>query len=76
MCVESDWRVRVRLGVEAVVRAVMRLAALVSDIGDLIGELDINPPIALPDGAVDALAIPTSPEIDGERHKKLEQTHG
>jgi hypothetical protein len=42
----------------------MRLSALAADLGDLIAEIDINPLMALPDGAiaVDALIIP--------RHKK------
>jgi acyl-CoA synthetase (NDP forming) len=50
--------------VEAVVETAMRLSALAADLGDLIAEIDINPLMALPDGAiaVDALIIP--------RHKK------
>jgi hypothetical protein len=44
----------------AIVRAVMGLAALAEDLGDLISEIDINPLIALPDEAVivDALIVP------------------
>jgi hypothetical protein len=36
------------------------MAALVGDLGDLIAEIDVNPLIVLPDGAVavDALIIP------------------
>jgi acyl-CoA synthetase (NDP forming) len=46
--------------IEAVVDAAMRLAALAADLGDLIAEVDINPLMALPSGAVavDALIVP------------------
>ncbi len=46
--------------IEAVVEAAMRLAALAANLGDLIAEVDINPLIALPGGAVavDALIVP------------------
>lgn len=46
--------------VEAVVDTAMRLSALVADLGDLIAEVDINPLMALPSGAiaVDALIVP------------------
>ncbi|MFN8455317.1 MAG: acetate--CoA ligase family protein [Anaerolineae bacterium] len=46
--------------IEAVVEVAMRLAALAADLGDLIAEVDINPLIALPAGAVavDALIVP------------------
>ena len=45
--------------VEAVVDAVAALASLAQHLGDLIGELDINPLIAGPQGciAVDALVV-------------------
>ena len=47
---------------DAVVDAAARLAQFAADAGDLIAELDINPLIAGPDGAivVDALIIPKS----------------
>jgi acyl-CoA synthetase (NDP forming) len=46
--------------IEAVVDTAMRLSALAADLGDLIAEIDINPLMALPNGAVavDALIIP------------------
>jgi hypothetical protein len=42
----------------------MRLAALALDLGDLIAAIDLNPLIALPNGAVvvDALIIPINNE--------------
>jgi acyl-CoA synthetase (NDP forming) len=45
---------------EAVVRAALGLAALASDLGDHIAEVDVNPLVALPDRAVvvDALIVP------------------
>jgi hypothetical protein len=45
--------------VDAVVNAVAALASLAGHLGDLIGELDINPLIAGPQGciAVDALVV-------------------
>jgi hypothetical protein len=48
---------------DAVVRAIVRLSALAGDLGDLIGELDINPLICGPTGcvAVDALVVPRLP---------------
>lgn len=52
-------RGRSPVNLEAIVEAAMHLTALIADLGDLIAELDINPLIALPDGAVavDALII-------------------
>jgi acyl-CoA synthetase (NDP forming) len=49
---------------EAIVRAALSLAALASDLGDCIGEVDVNPLVALPDRAVvvDALVVPKSNE--------------
>ncbi len=46
--------------VEAIVDAALRLSALAADLGDLIAAVDINPLMALPDGAVavDALLVP------------------
>jgi acyl-CoA synthetase (NDP forming) len=48
------------LDIEAVVNTAMRLSALTADLGDLIAEVDINPLMALPSGAmaVDALIVP------------------
>lgn len=48
------------VGVEAVIDTAMRLSALATDLGDLIAEVDINPLIVLPSGAVvvDALIVP------------------
>jgi acyl-CoA synthetase (NDP forming) len=45
---------------EAVVRAATGLAALATDLGDQLAEVDVNPLIALPDRAVvaDALVVP------------------
>ena len=45
---------------KAVVLAGMGLAALAADLGDVIGEIDVNPLMALPDRAVvvDALIVP------------------
>ena len=47
------------LDIEAVVNMAMQLAALAADLGDCIAEIDINPLLALPTGAVavDALII-------------------
>ena len=47
---------------EAIIRAAHGLAALAADLGDLIGEVDVNPLVALPDRAVvvDALIVPKS----------------
>ncbi len=52
-------RGRPAVDIEAVVDAAMRLAALAADLGDLIAEVDINPLVALPSGAVavDALIV-------------------
>jgi acyl-CoA synthetase (NDP forming) len=65
---------------DAVVAALMRLAALAADLGDAISELDINPLIAHAKGvvAVDALVIPRAgPEIDpgaeNEESKRKEE---
>jgi hypothetical protein len=46
--------------VDGLARAVSRLSALASDLGDLLAALDVNPVIAGPDGciAVDALVEP------------------
>jgi hypothetical protein len=46
--------------VASVVRALVALSALASDLGDVIRELDANPVIAGPGGciAVDALVLP------------------
>lgn len=46
--------------IDAVVAAAMQLAALAANLGDMIAEIDINPLIALPHGAVvvDALIVP------------------
>ena len=48
------------LDVDAVVEAVARLSVLAADLGDLLGELDINPLLARETGAValDALVVP------------------
>jgi len=45
---------------KAIVRAALSLAALASDLGDCISEVDVNPLVALPDRAVvvDALIVP------------------
>jgi carnitine 3-dehydrogenase len=53
-------RGRPPVDVEAVVSAAAALGALAQDLGDLIGAVDINPLIALPDGviAVDSLIVP------------------
>jgi acetate---CoA ligase (ADP-forming) len=53
-------RGRPPVDLQAVVRAAMGLAALAEDLGDAIGEIDVNPLIALPDAAVvvDALIVP------------------
>ena len=46
--------------IDAIVQAVMGLSALAEDLGESIAEIDVNPLVALPDGAVvvDALIIP------------------
>jgi len=46
--------------IDAIVEAVMGLSALAEDLGESIAEIDVNPLVALPDGAVvvDALIIP------------------
>jgi len=48
--------------IDAIVQAVMGLSALAEDLGESIAEIDVNPLVALPDGAVvvDALIIPKS----------------
>ncbi|HEY5656714.1 MAG TPA: acetate--CoA ligase family protein [Myxococcota bacterium] len=53
-------RGRPAVDLEAAVRAAMGLAALAEDLGDRIAEIDVNPLVALPDGAVvvDALIVP------------------
>ena len=52
--------------IKAIVRAALSLAALASDLGDWISEVDINPLVALPDRAVvvDALVVPNADERD------------
>jgi acyl-CoA synthetase (NDP forming) len=52
---------------KAVVLAGMGLAALASDLGDAISEIDVNPLIALPDRAVvvDALIVPKAADESG-----------
>jgi acyl-CoA synthetase (NDP forming) len=54
--------------IKAIVRAALSLAALASDLGDCISEVDINPLVALPDRAVvvDALVVPKT-KVGGER---------
>jgi len=49
--------------VGAVARALVRLSALATDLGDLLEALDVNPLICSPGGclAVDALVVPRSP---------------
>ncbi len=49
--------------VEAVADALARFSVLAATLGDAIGEIDVNPIIAGPDGcrAVDALVVPVSP---------------
>jgi acyl-CoA synthetase (NDP forming) len=56
-------RGRPAANIQRVVEAVLGLAALAEDLGDLIDELDINPLRALPDAAVvvDALIVPKQP---------------
>jgi acetate---CoA ligase (ADP-forming) len=46
--------------VGALARAVSRLSVLAGDLGDLIAELDVNPVVVSPSGAVavDALVVP------------------
>ena len=46
--------------IDAIVKSVMCLSAFAEDFGELIAEIDVNPLVALPDGAVvvDALIIP------------------
>jgi acyl-CoA synthetase (NDP forming) len=57
-------RGRPPVDLKAVVLAAMGLAALAEGLGDQIGEIDVNPLIALPDGAVvvDALIVPKTDE--------------
>jgi acyl-CoA synthetase (NDP forming) len=52
--------------IKAIVRAALSLAALASDLGDCITEVDVNPLVALPDRAVvvDALVVPKPNECD------------
>ena len=49
------------LDVEAVVEAVVRLSVLAADLGDVLGELDVNPLLVREKGAValDALVVPS-----------------
>jgi hypothetical protein len=58
------------------VEAAMRLAALAMDLGDLIGAIDLNPVVALPDGVVivDALIVPVHQEIRDEEIGRLKGT--
>ena len=53
-------RGRAAVDLEAVVSAALGLSALACDLGDLVAEIDVNPLIALPEGAavVDALIVP------------------
>jgi acyl-CoA synthetase (NDP forming) len=57
-------RGRPPIDLDAVVEAALRLADLMEDLGDLIAEIDLNPLIALPQGAVvvDALIVPIRKE--------------
>ena len=50
-------------GIDAVAEAMARLSVLAATLGDCIGELDVNPLIAGPDGciAVDALVVGRAP---------------
>lgn len=50
----------------AVVDAALKLAALALDLGDHVAEVDVNPLIALPDGAIvaDALIVPKEAATD------------
>ncbi len=47
----------------SLVQAVSRLSVLAADLGDLVAEVDVNPIIVSPDGAVavDALVVPRPP---------------
>ena len=56
-------RGRPHADVKAIVRAAMGLSSLAGDLGDVIGEVDVNPLVALPDRAVvvDALIVPRTP---------------
>jgi acyl-CoA synthetase (NDP forming) len=51
---------------KAIVQAALSLAALAADLGDHLGEVDINPLVALPDRAVvvDALIVPKAQKRD------------
>ncbi|MFT5202661.1 MAG: putative YhdH/YhfP family quinone oxidoreductase [Candidatus Aldehydirespiratoraceae bacterium] len=51
-----------RLDIDAVVDAIVALSSLAEDLGDLIGEFDINPLVVHPKGcvALDALVIPAA----------------
>jgi hypothetical protein len=53
-------RGRPAIDLDAVVRAALALADFARDAGDLVAEVDVNPLIAYPNGAVavDALIIP------------------
>jgi acyl-CoA synthetase (NDP forming) len=57
-------RGRPPIDLDAIVEAALRLADLMEDLGDLIAEIDLNPLIALPQGAlvVDALIVPVRKE--------------
>ncbi|MCH7868499.1 MAG: acetate--CoA ligase family protein, partial [Myxococcales bacterium] len=52
--------------IKAIVQAALSLAALASDLGDCIREIDVNPLVALPDRAVvvDALVVPKANQGD------------
>jgi acyl-CoA synthetase (NDP forming) len=58
-------RGRAPADMEAIVSAAMGLGALALGLGDVIGEIDVNPLIALPDRAVavDALIVPANTKI-------------
>jgi acyl-CoA synthetase (NDP forming) len=68
-------RGRPPVDIEKVVEAAMRLAALAMDLGDLIGAIDLNPVVALPDGVVivDALIVPVHHEIRDEEIGRLKK---
>jgi acyl-CoA synthetase (NDP forming) len=58
-------RGRPPVDIDSIVAAALSLSALAADLGDLIEAVDVNPLIALPDGAVavDALIIPRSVDL-------------
>lgn len=60
-------RGRKPVDLDALIEAVQRFSTLVTDLGDLITEIDINPLMALPEGVrvVDALIVPRNPVVPG-----------